>query len=762
MAYQLSPGINISEIDLTNVTPAVATTEGAIAGVFRWGPANERILVTSEKELVRRFGKPASYYKTAGLTTTWTNHETWFSAANFLSYSDALYVTRVLGATAATATSTNFNARYSGKLGNSLQVSYCKSGNYGATSRSQTLTIDPSANFGTATGYTTSPGISAYASVGDRIVLNNNTQLVIGGISNVVDAASGTAVTFSGVSTTAAITTIASGQAYTIISLGTTTQAQWNTAAGTTGITYVVGDTFTYGAAGVGDGVVLNATTGGVIAATDVFTKLAHGLITGQAVQYSRGGSGTAIEGVVEGGFYYVIRVNANNFKLATTLANANAGTAINITQVGAGAGHTVTPVTTYKSTVTFTSKYTGATTYTSTFSTQWGDANLFDTNPIANGVHIVVRDVDGIISGTAGTVLERWEDVSLTSGTTKYDGTTNFIVDFLSQNSAWISVSAAQSILIGNGTFISGATLTGGDDGEDETTVAIASLAAGYDLYIDAADVDISLILQGKARGTNGVTLANYIIDNICEVRRDCVAFISPELTDTTVDLIVDFTSTLSTSTYAVVDSGYKYQYDKYSDVYRWIPLNGDIAGLCARTDNVRDPWFSPAGYNRGNVKNVVKLLVNPNKSQRDLLYKNNINPVITQPGQGTVLFGDKTFSSVVSAFDRINVRRLFIVLEKTIGIAAKGTLFDFNDDFTRAQFKNLVEPFLRDVQGRRGIYDFRVVCDETNNTAQVIDSNQFVGDIFIKPARSINFIQLNFVAVRSGVEFNEIVGQF
>tara|TARA_B110000908_G_scaffold65140_1_gene79093 strand:- start:823 stop:1392 length:570 start_codon:yes stop_codon:yes gene_type:complete len=189
---------------------------------------------------------------------------------------------------------------------------------------------------------------------------------------------------------------------------------------------------------------------------------------------------------------------------------------------------------------------------------------------------------------------------------------------------------------------------------------------------------------------------------------------------------------------------------------------MNADVAGLCARTDDVRDPWFSPAGYNRGNVKNVIKLLVNPNKSQRDLLYKKSINPIVTQPGQGTILFGDKTFTTNVSAFDRINVRRLFIVLEKTIGVAAKSTLFEFNDEFTRAQFKNLVEPFLRDVQGRRGIYDFRVVCDDTNNTGAVIDGNQFVGDIFIKPARSINFIQLNFVAVRSGVEFSEIVGQF
>jgi len=609
MAFQLSPGVNISEIDTTNVTPAVATTEGAIAGVFRWGPTGKRILVTSEQELIARFGKPATYYTDANLTATWTNHETWFSASNFLSYSDALFVTRVVSSAAAAASGTNFDALYMGSLGNSLSISHCVAGNFEKVARSETLTINPSSNTGVATGFTGSTGIEAYASIGDRVILSNNTQLVISAISTAAD-----------------------------------------------------GGTFT--------------------------------------------------------------------------------------------------------STLTFAGKYTGAVEYASTFSTQWGDANLFDAGPSTNGVHVVVRDVDGKISGVVGAVLERWENLSTSPTATKYDGSTNFIVDALEQNSSWIAVSIGKSVLIAGSTFSSGVTLTAGSDGLDEVGITVGDLAAGYDLYVDSSDVDISFVIQGRAKGpddgSTGTTLANYIIDNICEVRKDCVAFISPELSDNSVDDIIDFASTLSSSTFAVVDSGYKYQYDKFADVYRWIPLNADVAGLCARTDDIRDPWFSPAGYNRGNIKNVVKLRVNPSKSQRDLLYKNSINPVITQPGQGTVLFGDKTFTSVASAFDRINVRRLFIVLEKTIGRAAKTTLFEFNDDFTRAQFTNLVEPFLRDVQGRRGIYDFRVICDETNNTAQVIDANQFVGDIYIKPARSINFIQLNFVAVRSGVEFSEIVGQF
>ena len=247
---------------------------------------------------------------------------------------------------------------------------------------------------------------------------------------------------------------------------------------------------------------------------------------------------------------------------------------------------------------------------------------------------------------------------------------------------------------------------------------------------------------------------------------RRDCVTFLSPALANVQaadpVSAITNFRNSLTSTSFAVMDSNWKYQYDKYNDTYRWIPCNGDVAGLCARTDQDRDPWFSPAGFNRGALKNVIKLAFNPNQAQRDTLYKAGVNPIVAFPGEGTVLFGDKTLLNKPSAFDRINVRRLFIVLEKAISRAAKASLFEFNDEFTRAQFVNLVEPFLRLVQGRRGIYDFRVVCDETNNTPEVVDRNEFIGDIYIKPAKAINFIQLNFVAVRTGVAFDEIVGRF
>jgi phage tail sheath protein FI len=302
---------------------------------------------------------------------------------------------------------------------------------------------------------------------------------------------------------------------------------------------------------------------------------------------------------------------------------------------------------------------------------------------------------------------------------------------------------------------------LTGG---VDDLTATDGQLQTGFAIFANDELYDISLVAVGKA----SASVATYVINNVAEVRKDCVVFVSPQNISSgdviigtgsdAVNAVNAYRNLLPSTSYAVLDSGCKYQYDRYNDKYRWIPLNGDIAGLCARTDLTDDPWYSPGGYSRGQVKNVVKLAVNPGKTERDNLYKNGVNPVVNFPGQGTVLFGDKTLQAKPSAFDRINVRRLFIVLEKAIATAAKYQLFEFNDSFTRAQFKNLVEPFLRDVQGRRGVTDFRVKCDDTNNTGEVIDRNEFVADIFIKPNRSINFITLNFVAARSSVSFEEI----
>ena len=642
MACQVSPGVNVSEVDLSTVVPAVSTTEGALAGVFKWGPVDSRVLVDSEETLVSRFQKPDGSL----------NPETFFTAANFLAYGNKLFVNRVIDSNAKNAVSNgssaavvvknedfidsvsltsndHFVARYPGVLGNSLQVSVCKSANDYLESSTGTLTIAAGNNIATTSQNETTSGGTSLVQVGDKIKFGNST---VGIFYLEVEAANTTTFTFK--------------ENYT-------------------------------GA--------VNLTT----VAFDRYWK-----------------------------YYDLVRAAPG----------------------------------------------------TSTYTLGKGGAG--------DELHVVVADEDGDITGTKGTVLELYEGVSRATDAKTESGETNYFIDVIKQRSSWIYAKGATNLVTTN-TAVNMAALTTdnatydslklGVDTAAEGSMSLADISAGYDNFSSAEDVDISLIMQGKALGgTNDAGLAKYIIDNICEKRKDCVLFASPSYADVVnniggeVDDIIAYRNALTNSSYAFIDSGYKYAYDKYNDVYRYVPLNGDIAGLAVRSDELRDAWFSPAGYNRGGLKNVVKLPFNPKKADRDLLYQSDINPVVTFPGQGTILFGDKTVLGKPSAFDRINVRRLFIVLEKAISTAAKFTLFEFNDAFTRSQFKNLVEPFLRDVQGRRGIQDFRVVCDETNNTGEVIDRNEFVGDIYIKPSKSINFIQLNFVAVRSGVEFSEIVGQF
>jgi hypothetical protein len=396
--------------------------------------------------------------------------------------------------------------------------------------------------------------------------------------------------------------------------------------------------------------------------------------------------------------------------------------------------------------------------------------------------MHIVVLDEDGGITGTAGTILETFEGVSQAVDAKSAQGNSNFFADVIYSQSKFVYVMDHETTLANSGSAKKGQTFdnTQGDafvvktyslaSGTDDYAATNGEIATAYEKFSDTDAVDLSLLLCGPSQTTadaTGDTKATAVMD-IATARKDCVAFISPARTDvvgvanaiTQAQNVIGFADGLPSTSYAVIDSGYKYMYDRYNDVYRFVPLNGDIAGLCARTDNVADAWFSPGGFNRGQIRGAVKLAFNPNQTQRDELYKARVNPVTSFPGQGIVLFGDKTAQSKPSAFDRINVRRLFIVLEKAVSTAAKFQLFEFNDEFTRAQFRNLVEPFLRDVQGRRGITDFSVVCDDTNNTGDVIDRNEFRADIFIKPARSINFIQLNFIATRSGVAFSEVAG--
>ncbi len=646
MAFQVSPGVNVTEIDLTTVVPAVSSTEGAIAGVFNWGPIEDRVLVSSETQLVSRFGKPTS-----------NNFETFFAAANFLAYGNKLYVSRAADATAynaggsATAgsiantqiknydafqtasldTDATYWARYAGTLGNSLKVAVCDT----ATAFFANVDFSSADISFKATPGSTAVEVSAIGA-GDLDLLNVGDLIEI------------------------------DSRLLKIKTKGSVTS---------------------------------NAAT---ITLTDTFTGVANAFANGTINRYWE--------------FYGDV-----SSAPGTSAFVANAG-------------------------------------------------------GTSDELHVLVIDEDGQFTGTKGAILERYENLSRATNAKGLEGGSIYYRDVINESSQYIYVgtqraesyeAVAASVAAFANTKPLDLSLAGGTDATAEGSIAVASLSAAWDLFKNAEEVDISLVIAGKAVGVDGVQIANYIIDNIVEYRKDCVAFISPRAADVVNDVdaaenAVAFRNNLRSTSYAVLDSGYKYQYDRYNDVNRYIPLNGDIAGLCVRTDETRDPWFSPAGFNRGQIKNILKLAYNPDKAQRDLLYKNGVNPVVTFPGQGTVLYGDKTLLSKPSAFDRINVRRLFIVLEKAIATSAKFSLFEFNDEFTRAQFRSLVEPYLRDVQGRRGIFDYKVVCDTTNNTGEVIDRNEFVGDIYIKPARSINFIQLNFVAVRTGVEFSEVIGQF
>jgi hypothetical protein len=759
MAFQLSPGVNVSEIDLTTVVPAVATSDGAIGGVFRWGPIGQRVLVDSESILVSRFGKPTNF-----------NAETFFTAANFLSYTNRLWVSRAANTTGATPTN-SFVLQANTTVSNNVLV--------GNTS-----------------------GISANM----YITQTGNSSVVPAGNSYYVTSVNSTAI---------------------VLSKNLYTTAVGATSAVTANATLYFGHPETaYTAAAVQSGGFVANLTNQIVKNENDYTTKDGGFDSDIAYLAKYPGQiGNSLRvSVCDNSNSFSQTVNVSSINTALTVLFDIGSNNTNISWVGSsntestdfyGAISTGDQILTGNSTIgyqymqvvsknltsnattsivnlTFEDPYRLHTAYTTNRVTRyWEFYNVVDSAPgqstyqAMNGntsaldeVHVVVVDNGGAFTGTPGTVLEVYKGLSRATDAKNNDNTGNYYKDVINKGSQYIwwandrsgaSSNNALNLTSTTSTAPLNITFTLGADGSDETSASLGVLGSAYDLFVSAEDVDVSLVLQG--RPTGGATnsqLANYIIDNICEIRKDCVALISPDKSNVVNNIGYEATSlktwrnTLRSTSYAVLDSGYKYQYDRYNDVYRWIPLNGDIGGLCARTDQTNDAWWSPAGFNRGNIKNLVKLAYNPRKSERDVLYSNGINPVVTFPGQGTVLYGDKTLLAKPSAFDRINVRRLFIVLEKAISTAAKYSLFEFNDAFTRSQFKNLVTPYLRTIKGRRGITDFLVVCDENNNTPQIIDTNQFVGDIYIKPARSINFIQLNFVAVATGVQFSEVVGKF
>lgn len=666
MAFRVSPGVSIKEIDLTTIVPAVATTPGGYAGYFHWGPVDEIVTVTQQTELANIFSKPQN-----------DNYVDFFTVGNFLGYGNNMQVVRVVGAAAKNSTVT-------------------KAGLTGVA----TLVINNETSFGASAGLSAST-----AAVGGVLFASKYPGAIGNSLKVVITSGAGTTT----------------GTLIAAASLGSST-IRANILAGKTAA-FSVGDEITFAD---GTSATVSGVNGRGNTAGDIF------LVSGSATG---------------------VTLNLQGLLTKDQLISA---------------------AYTHKSVY---AKYVGSNAITTPYAESVGGANDL--------INVLVFDKDGTLTGTANTLLEKFEGLSRAFDAKKFDGSSNFYRTVINDQSAYIwaisgDVSGGNTYGSATGTSWTpiGSALalqTALADGVNSLHLAGAASAApsvselwanGWSKFADADAVDVSLLPMGSA----SPTLAQLVVQNVCEKRLDCMAFISPEQNDVENKLPYEALNSIKTfrdtdfnvnSSYAVIDSGWKYQLDTYNNLVRVMPLNADIAGLVARTEFTNEAWFSPAGFNRGQIKNVVKLAYNPtSEAHRDELYTRQVNPVVSFPGEGVILFGDKTAQSKPSAFDRINVRRLFIILEKAIATASKFYLFEQNDAFTRAQFKNLVVPFLKTVQQRRGITDFKVVCDETNNTGEVIDRNEFVADIFIKPTRSINFITLNFIATKTGVSFSEVGG--
>jgi len=695
MAFLVSPGVQIVEKDLTNIIPAVATSIGGFAGKFEWGPALDVTTVSSEKDLIAKFGYPK--ISTNDATST---RDDWYAAANFLGYANQLQVVRAISDGAR-------NAASEPVVGSSSTISVVLSGTPSSTGF--TLNVNGSS-------------VSASFTADD---------ITLGSVADALREA-------------------LDSDGFGSVSLDSD------------GIAGIVDPTVKYAAAGIT--LPIAQTVNGVTFSFFVNTDSSTTATTLTSAQLN----------------------NLDDFLVEkTTLVNGSVyarypgalGNSIGIIIMDASMADSD-----FKNTTLFGSAKGSDFFDTVPATSVWGSS--YTTAP-EDEMHIIIYTTDTLITGNANEVLETYGYVSKAKNAKTADGGPNFYVDILNDQSQWVYVlneeTAAQSgTITGNTTIGTSLTsLTGNtrfnylstnaslvgvrkydlDGGNDGVTVSDGNYTTAYDLLSDDQTVDVNLLITGE----RSKTVAKHVI-TIAEKRKDAIAFLSPSysasVNNPTAEKIINHYSDINSTSYAVFDSGYKRQYDRYNDEYFWIPLNSDTAGLTARAEFTNDAWFSPAGLNRGFINNVVKLSFNPNQTDRDQLYPNRVNPVVTFRGQGTLLYGDKTALSRPSAFDRINVRRLFIVLEKAIATAAKFQLFEFNDDLTRRTFVNAVEPFLAEIQARRGLTDFKVVCDTSNNTGQVIDGNRFVADIYIKPARSINFITLNFIAVRTGVSFSEVAG--
>ena len=737
MGFLVSPGVHVREIDLTNVVPAVSTSIGAIAGPFQKGPVSSVTAISSEEQLLQTFGKPNS-----------SNFEWWFTAANFLQYGDALRVVRAESAIVNAGANSGILIRDDDHYEDSFSTGQGSHGEWAART---------AGTWGNSIGVDICPSARAFEQPLGTLNLVNGAGAV-GDLQITVDDQDATDAT------------IAVGDIIKFFTNNSVT-------ATSNGAITVPSKTLTVdgnsGTIAVGQRVIGAGISDGGIQAKVVTVTSQTSLILDKAI---------TVADNVPLAFDTVTAVESGNVEYEVTSVSGEVLTIRQLDDPAGGGLKTVIPDNSY-------------------IQRRWRFSDLFDGPPgtsdwaTANGrgekdeLHVCVYDTTGDITGfdvdvkgqRTAAVIEVFPALSKNPSAKTTQGGNNYYPDVIFRSSNfiyWTDHLAAGSnwgtdVATGTDyTLVSGVDVSALTGGTDDYSVTAGEIERGYDKFADTENLDINLVMGGPSSGVtdsdDGQDTFVTMITDLVELRKDCVGFVSPYRA-ATVGVTSSIAQTFNvrnafdkcpSSSYMVFDSGYKYMYDKYNDVYRFVPLNGDTAGLCANTDSVADPWFSPAGYNRGGVRGAIKLSYNPQKADRDILYKSRINPVVDFPGQGVTLFGDKTALSKPSAFDRINVRRLFLVLEKAIATAAKFQLFEFNDEFTRAQFRNLVEPFLRDVQGRRGIFDFKVVCDTTNNTGEVIDRNEFIGDIYIKPARSINFITLNFIAVRTGVSFSEVGG--
>ena len=715
-----SPGILVREVDLTIGRVDTATDKtAAIVAAFSKGPVNIPTIVENEADLIDLFGEP---------TATDSQYEDWMVASSYLSYGGVLSVVRA-------------------------DDDDLKNAFVGAASSIKIRSVDDYTNNGydesTITGVTVAarnPG-SWGNDVKVAIVDNAADQILVVGASH-------TAVVGMGIS-------MAVPSATYQISAGSTS--------------------------------VLDGFYKGIVTEADIDSQISVKFIS----HVSAAGTETA-----------------KDYEPLGTFSFPGTGT-LTLRQVGDGSIIGTESVTAQKDWYDQqTVQLTNSTLQWSQLADRPGTSNFAAARSSRfDEVHVVVVDDKGTITGNAGTILEKnlnlskakdaefsagspsyWRKFILNSSDTIFAGgaptgitTTNVVgvatnkFNAHSADNGWdqdaqgISFAGigATTLTLGGGKNYDGGT---DYDAAGSASVPLSGLVSGYELFENTEEFDIDFLLMGSGSMSREDTqaLSSKLI-SIAEIRKDTVAFISPNrgsvLVDTVgsaqilsssdiTDNLVKYYSPIPSSSYAVFDTGYKYMYDRFADTFRYVPMNGDIAGTCARNDINNFPWFSPAGTARGSILNAVKLAYNPSQIQRDKLYSNRINPIIFSPGAGIILFGDKTGLGKASAFDRINVRRLFIFLEDAISAAARDQLFEFNDEITRTNFVNIVEPFMRDVQSKRGVTDFRVVCDETNNTAAVIDNNEFVADIFIKPNRSINFIGLTFVATRTGISFEEVIG--